>query len=129
MDWIEKQINDDAVFPSQVGVPFPRNFLQVCKKILTRLYRVFVHVYIHHFEKLVSKGEEAETGIFTCYKHFYFFVIEFKLVDPKEFEPLVCHYIDYLVSSPDCHTPIGERSSGTVASNSWSKCHTCIVQC
>ena len=86
MDWIERQINDDAIFPSQVGVPFPRNFLQVCKKILTRLYRVFVHVYIHHFDKLISIGAEAHIN--TCYKHFYFFVIEFKLVDPKEFEPL-----------------------------------------
>lgn len=25
----------------------------------------------------------------TCYKHFYFFVTGFKLVDPKELEPLV----------------------------------------
>ncbi len=25
----------------------------------------------------------------SCYKHFYFFVMEFELLDTKEFEPLV----------------------------------------
>ena len=39
-----------------VGIPFPKTFLPTCKKVLTRLFRVFVHVYIHHFEKLVEKG-------------------------------------------------------------------------
>ncbi|XP_003386188.1 PREDICTED: MOB kinase activator 3B-like [Amphimedon queenslandica] len=86
MEWIEKQINDENIFPSQVGTPFPKTFLATCKKILTRLYRVFVHVYIHHFDKLIAIGAEAHIN--TCYKHFYFFVTEFKLVDPKEFEPL-----------------------------------------
>lgn len=38
------------------GVPFPKNYYPTVKKILTRLYRVFVHVYIHHFEKLVMMG-------------------------------------------------------------------------
>lgn len=38
------------------GVPFPRDFRQICKKILTRLFRVFVHVYIHHFDRLVGIG-------------------------------------------------------------------------
>lgn len=34
-----------------------------------------------------------EAHVNACYKHFYFFVIEFKLMDSKEFEPLVsgCH--------------------------------------
>ena len=41
---------------SVAGTPFPKNFVNVCKKILTRLYRVFVHVYIHHFDKLVEIG-------------------------------------------------------------------------
>lgn len=39
-----------------IDVPFPKNFMQICKKIFTRLYRVFVHVYIHHFDKLIAIG-------------------------------------------------------------------------
>jgi hypothetical protein len=86
MDWIEGQINNESIFPVSTDVPFPKNFNSVCKKILTRLFRVFVHVYIHHFDRLVSIGAEAHVN--TCYKHFYFFVTEFELVSTKEFEPL-----------------------------------------
>ncbi|KAK6192168.1 hypothetical protein SNE40_003688 [Patella caerulea] len=95
MEWAESQINNENIFPVTVGVPFPKNYLQSCKKILTRLFRVFVHVYIHHFDKLVAIGAEAHIN--TCYKHFYYFVTEYNLVDKKELEPLrdmterICH--------------------------------------
>ncbi|EQB77433.1 MOB kinase activator 3C isoform 2 [Camelus ferus] len=124
MDWIEGLINDEEVFPTRVGecrlagraglaaegggqlsplhrlnpqagVPFPKNFQQVCTKILTRLFRVFVHVYIHHFDSILSMGAEAHVN--TCYKHFYYFIREFSLVDQRELEPLremterICH--------------------------------------
>ncbi|XP_064634007.1 MOB kinase activator 3B-like [Lineus longissimus] len=86
MDWAEAQINNEEIFPCRVGVPFPRNYIATCKKILTRLFRVFVHVYIHHFERLRAIGAEAHIN--TCYKHFYYFVTEHDLVDKKELEPL-----------------------------------------
>ncbi|OXB63766.1 hypothetical protein ASZ78_013269 [Callipepla squamata] len=69
------------------SVPFPKNFLQICKKILCRLFRVFVHVYIHHFDRIILIGAEAHVN--TCYKHFYYFVTELNLIDRKELEPLV----------------------------------------
>ena len=75
-----------SLFPS-LGVPFPKNFLQICKKILCRLFRVFVHVYIHHFDRVIVMGAEAHVN--TCYKHFYYFVTEMNLIDRKELEPLV----------------------------------------
>lgn len=56
MDWTEAQINNEAVFPVSTDVPFPRTFVTLCRKILTRLFRVFVHVYIHHFDRIVSIG-------------------------------------------------------------------------
>ena len=61
--------------------------MQVVKKILSRLFRVFVHVYIHHFDRIAQMGSEAHVN--TCYKHFYYFVKEFGLIDTKELEPLV----------------------------------------
>jgi len=67
-------------------VPFPKTFVSQCKKILTRLFRVFVHVYIHHFDRLVAIGAEAHVN--TCYKHFYYFVRQFDLVSERELEPL-----------------------------------------
>ncbi|KAG2466438.1 MOB3B kinase, partial [Polypterus senegalus] len=69
-----------------IGVPFPKNFIPICKKILCRLFRVFVHVYIHHFDRMILMGAEAHVN--TCYKHFYYFGTEFSLLDRKELEPL-----------------------------------------
>jgi len=87
MDWIETQINDENIFPVTTDVPFPKTFQPVCKKILTRLYRVFVHVYVHHFDRMMAIG--AEPHVNTCYKHFYYFVTEFNLMNEKEFSPLL----------------------------------------
>ncbi|EGI66609.1 Mps one binder kinase activator-like 3, partial [Acromyrmex echinatior] len=56
MDWIEAQINNETVFPVSTDVPFPKTFVPLCRKILTRLFRVFVHVYIHHFDRIVAIG-------------------------------------------------------------------------
>lgn len=56
MDWIEAQINNESLFPVSTDVPFPKSFQPLCKKILTRLFRVFVHVYIHHFDRIVNIG-------------------------------------------------------------------------
>lgn len=44
------------MFPVTTDVPFPKTFTHLCRKILTRLFRVFVHVYIHHFDRIVSIG-------------------------------------------------------------------------
>ena len=38
------------------------------------------------FDRLMSI--EAEPHISTCYKHFYYFVTEFSLINDKEFKPL-----------------------------------------
>ncbi|KAK7099031.1 MOB kinase activator 3B-like [Littorina saxatilis] len=95
MEWVESQINDENLFPVQIGSPFPKNYVAVVKKILKRLFRVFVHVYIHHFDKLVAMGAEAHIN--TCYKHFYYFVTEYNLINKSELEPLremterICH--------------------------------------
>lgn len=79
------------VVSSLPGTPFPKNFLPVVKKILSRLFRVFVHVYIHHFDRITQMGSEAHVN--TCYKHFYYFVKEFNLIDTKELEPLVSVWV------------------------------------
>ncbi len=81
-----------------LGTPFPKTFMQVAKKILSRLFRVFVHVYIHHFDRVSQMGAEAHVN--TCYKHFYNFVNEFSLIDHKELEPLVS------ISLKDCNRQI-----------------------
>ncbi|KAI6176293.1 Mob1/phocein family protein [Aphelenchoides bicaudatus] len=86
MDWIELRINNEAVFPSCPSVPFPADFRAICSKILSRLYRVFVHIYIHHHEVLSQIGAEPHAN--TLYKHFYYFVVEHNLISRKELNAL-----------------------------------------
>ena len=79
-------MNDEELFPPDSDIPFPKNFDSIAKNLFKRLYRVFVHVYINHFDKVVAM--EAEAHINQCYKHFYCFVKEFSLIEERELSPL-----------------------------------------
>ena len=52
MTWVQDQLDDETLFPSKIGVPFPNNFLNIAKTILKRLFRVYAHVYHQHFKVL-----------------------------------------------------------------------------
>ena len=92
------------LFFSSTDIPFPKTFIPICKKILSRLFRVFVHVYIHHFNTIKSLGVEAHVN--TCYKHFYYFVTEFNLVPSKELEPLADLTMRLIPSAASSSSPI-----------------------
>lgn len=61
-------------------------FRKVTNKILSRLFRIYAHLYHHHIKDFVKLDCEAHLN--TCLKHFYYFVKEFKLVSDKEMKPL-----------------------------------------
>ncbi|EGD76524.1 MOB1 protein [Salpingoeca rosetta] len=86
MTWVQSQLDDESLFPSKVGVPFPPKFLNTAKVILKRLYRVYAHMYHSHFKEVVALGEEPHLN--TSFKHFVYFIQEFNLVDKKELEPM-----------------------------------------
>jgi len=94
--WCFTQLNDTTVFVKD-GETYPKTFIPVCKKILGRLFRVFAHLYNCHWESV--RTAKAEAHINTSFKHFYFFVKEFNLVDDKSMEPLK-HVIDTINASP-----------------------------
>lgn len=84
--WARNHLEDETLFPSRVGVPFPGNFLPVVKTILRRLFRVYAHIYHQHFLEVVSMKEEAHLN--TSFKHFILFVLEFGLIEQVEMAPL-----------------------------------------
>lgn len=47
------------VYPA---TPFPKSFTTSIKQIFRRLFRVFVHVYYHHFDKLTQIGAVGALG-------------------------------------------------------------------
>ena len=59
MAWVQKQIDDETIFPSKIGTPFNKNFQSTVKHIFKRLFRVYAHIYHSHFSKIVKLGEEA----------------------------------------------------------------------
>ncbi|XP_030573481.1 MOB kinase activator-like 1 isoform X2 [Drosophila novamexicana] len=85
-DGLTDQLDDETLFPSKIGVPFPKNFLASAKTILKRLFRVYAHIYHQHFSEVVTLGEEAHLN--TSFKHFIFFVQEFNLIERRELAPL-----------------------------------------
>lgn len=42
------------------GVPFPRTFHTTVKSIVRRLFRVYAHLYNHHFAQLCALSIEGE---------------------------------------------------------------------
>ena len=51
IEWIDDILQDEKIFPPVDDVPFPKNFRKTCSKIFRRLYRIFVHIYIEHFDR------------------------------------------------------------------------------
>lgn len=86
MEWIEKQVNDERLFPSEDRNPYPPDFLKIVKNIFKRLFRVYAHIYYSHFAKIRELQEESHLN--TALKHFMCFVWEFDLVPKEEVMPL-----------------------------------------
>ncbi|VDD75384.1 unnamed protein product [Mesocestoides corti] len=110
MTWTQNQLENEAIFPSKIGVPFPPNFLKVAKAILKRLFRVYAHIYNVHFRE-VQLLDEA-THLNTSFKHFVYFVLEFDLVRSAELEPLQAVIEVLTAPKPDRPVPTSYRNSG-----------------
>ena len=86
LDLIERQLDDEAIFPSTPGKPFPQNFLVVVKNIMKRLFRVYAHFYYHHIEHF--KVLKIEKFLNTSFRHFILFNQKYSLIQQSQLEPL-----------------------------------------
>ena len=88
MSWIQSSLDDPKVFPVELDPANPpKSFEPAVKKIFKRLFRVYAHIYLNHFDKVTHLGIEAHLN--TGFKHFYLFTREFGLIeDKKELRPL-----------------------------------------
>ncbi|VDM67644.1 unnamed protein product [Strongylus vulgaris] len=96
MTWVQDQLDDECVFPSQIGRAFPRNFVEVCEGIMRRLFRVYAHVYACHAARFSELN--ATPHLNTSFKQFILFARQFQLIPPRELEPLRSK-IDELIGS------------------------------
>jgi len=81
--WVEEQLECQEIFP-QDQLNFPPNFHTIVRNIFKRLFRVYAHIYHSHIKKITGLG--AEKHLNTCFKHFIYFVKEFKLIDDGQQE-------------------------------------------
>lgn len=137
LTWVQNLLDDEKLFPTEIGVPFPADFTDVIRNIFRRLFRVcvraphylraccradaspsnprrYAHIYYCHFERMTSLG--AEPHLNTCFKHYMYFVYEFNLIPNKtECAPLQ-ELIDKLMADDADRFGLGQKSAGSGAS-------------
>ncbi|KAF7511910.1 Maintenance of ploidy protein mob1 [Endocarpon pusillum] len=74
MSWVQGNIDNEQTFPSRIGVPFPKSFSQTIRQIFKRLYRVYAHIYCHHYPVIIHLGLEPHLN--TSFKHYVLFIDE-----------------------------------------------------
>ncbi|GAM84630.1 hypothetical protein ANO11243_026270 [Dothideomycetidae sp. 11243] len=82
LSWTSSLVSDATLFPTQPGVAFPPAFYPTVRQIFKRLYRVYAHIYCHHYSVIRGLGLEAHLN--TGFKHYVLFVEEFGLADQGE---------------------------------------------
>ncbi|ODH39749.1 hypothetical protein ACO22_01795 [Paracoccidioides brasiliensis] len=83
MAWVQSNIDNEQMFPSRIGVPFPKTFTSLLRQLFKRLYRVYAHIYCHHYPVIVHLGLEPHLN--TSFKHYVLFVDEHSLASGKDF--------------------------------------------
>ena len=88
MRWCQDQFDDEQIFPSKKDGVFPERFAErIVVPILRRLFRVYAHIYCHHFNEILELN--LQTVLNTSFRHFCLFAQEFSLLRPADFGPLL----------------------------------------
>ncbi|ORX56221.1 Mob1/phocein [Hesseltinella vesiculosa] len=83
---IETLLNDEVMFPTKAGQDFPSDFISTVRRVFTQLFRLFAHMYHHHYDKILCLNEEPHFN--SLFAHFISFAQAFDLLDKKELAPL-----------------------------------------
>ena len=65
------------------GVPFPKSFTSLISQMFKRLYRVYAHIYCHHYHVVHHLGLEPHLN--TSFKHYVLFIDEHGLASGKDY--------------------------------------------
>lgn len=79
LTWTSNHMSNPDIFPTHPGVPFPPSFQSTVKQIFKRLYRIYAHIYCHHYGVIRGLGLEAHLN--TGFKHYVLFVEEFGIAE------------------------------------------------
>ncbi|MCJ1251122.1 Mitotic exit network component [Trapelia coarctata] len=97
MGWVQSNIDNEQMFPSRIGVPFPKTFPALIRQLFKRLYRVYAHIYCHHYPVIVQLGLEPHLN--TSFKHYVLFIDEHGLASGKDFWGPLGDLVDSMLRS------------------------------
>jgi len=86
LGFIEDVINDQAHFPMDENRLFPSDFVEIAKKLYTRLFRVFAIMFHHFVETLGEQG--FNLYLQQSFRNFMFLCFEYDLIRDREFRAL-----------------------------------------
>ena len=89
LEWVDMQLDDADVFPPESQAEsqgYGPRFRPTVRKIFKLFFRTYAHLYHSHFNDFVQI--ESETHLNDSFRHFIFFVKEFKLLNSSEMPPL-----------------------------------------
>lgn len=79
------------------GYPFPKTFPVLIRQLFKRLYRVYAHIYCHHYPVIVQLGLEPHLN--TSFKHYVLFIDEHGLASGKDFWGPLGDLVDSMLRS------------------------------
>lgn len=97
MTWVQGNIDNEAVMPSRIGVPFPKTFPSLVRQIFKRMYRVYAHIYCHHYPVIRELGLEPHLN--TSFKQYVLFIDEHNLATGKDFWGPLGDLVDSMLRS------------------------------
>lgn len=115
MAWVQSNIDNESMFPSRIGavsyleshsrhtnsrylgVAFPKTFPFLIRQLFKRLYRVYAHIYCHHYPVVVQLGLEPHLN--TSFKHYVLFIDEHSLASGKDFWGPLGDLVDSMLRS------------------------------
>jgi len=99
LEWVRATLQDPAVFPMDPSDRFPDDFVQICRRILRRLVRIFEHAYHMHFGLFQKMGCVAHVN--TCCRYMVEFGKRFDLLTDEDLEPIedLVRYWEYRYAS------------------------------
>ena len=114
MTWVQATIDNESVLPSKIGmlnlryitqtwvsqflgVPFPKSFPALVRQIFKRMYRVYAHIYCHHYPVIRELGLEPHLN--TSFKQYVLFIDEHSLASGRDYWGPLGDLVDSMLKS------------------------------
>ncbi|PNP53004.1 hypothetical protein THARTR1_06519 [Trichoderma harzianum] len=97
MTWVQANIDNESVMPSKIGVPFPKSFPTLIRQIFKRMYRVYAHIYCHHYPVIRELGLEPHLN--TSFKQYVLFIDEHSLASGRDYWGPLGDLVDSMMKS------------------------------